>query len=132
MTFLADPLIKLLFGEIYFGAEKVLITHIWASVFVFLGVASHIWYIAENRLRTALLLTICGAAVNVILNFLLIPKLGVVGSAVSIVISQAVSCWFCEGIIKSTRRVFWMKLNAMNIFRWFYLFFLLFRSKKVN
>ena len=129
VTFLAEPIVDLLFGANYISAAKVLKTHIWASVFVFLGVASHIWYIAEDRLKTALLLTICGAAVNVILNFLLIPKIGVVGSAISLVISQIVSCWFCEGIIKSTRRVFWMKLNAMNIIRWPYLFFLLFRSK---
>jgi O-antigen/teichoic acid export membrane protein len=129
VTFLAEPIVDLLFGANYISAAKVLKTHIWASVFVFLGVASHIWYIAENRLKTALLLTICGAVVNVILNFLLIPKIGVFGSAISLVISQIVSCWFCEGIIKSTRRVFWMKLNAMNIIRWPYLFFLLFRSK---
>jgi O-antigen/teichoic acid export membrane protein len=129
VTFLAEPIVDLLFGANYISAAKVLKTHIWASVFVFLGVASHVWYIAENRLKTALLLTICGAVVNVILNFLLIPKIGVFGSAISLVISQIVSCWFCEGIIKSTRRVFWMKLNAMNIIRWPYLLFLLFRSK---
>lgn len=130
ITFLAEPIIDLLFGVTYLGAEKVLKTHIWASVFVFLGVASHIWYVAENRLNTALLLTISGAVANIILNFLLIPRLGAMGSAISLVISQVISCWFCEGMIESTRRVFWMKLNAMNIIRWPYFFFSLFRSKK--
>ena len=43
MTFLSDWLITLLYGEAYKDAGRVLIIHIWAGVFVSIGVASGSW-----------------------------------------------------------------------------------------
>jgi PST family polysaccharide transporter len=61
MTFIAAPLITLLYGNAYEEAGKVLAIHIWASVFVFLGVASSQWFIAENRQILSLQRTLAGA-----------------------------------------------------------------------
>ena len=46
MTFLSDWLIQLLFGNAYQEAGRI--GSVWASIFVFLGVASGKWYIVEN------------------------------------------------------------------------------------
>jgi O-antigen/teichoic acid export membrane protein len=47
-TFLSDWVIGLLYGDKFYGAGSVLMIHIWAGVFVFLGVASGKWFLSEN------------------------------------------------------------------------------------
>ena len=81
MTFLSESVIKILFGETYLDASSILSIHIWASVFVFLGVASSKWFIAENRQILSFQRTTIGALANVILNFLFIPQFQAVGAA---------------------------------------------------
>ena len=44
MTFLSDWVINLLYGSKYSEAGDVLMIHIWAGIFVFLGVASSKWF----------------------------------------------------------------------------------------
>ena len=117
MTFVATPLVKLLFGEAYVAAGTVLAIHIWASVFVFLGVASDKWFLVENRQLLGLQRTILGAIANVVLNFMLIPKYGVIGAAIATVISQALAAWVFDALQEVTRPMFYMKLAAMNPFR---------------
>ena len=60
--------------------------------------------------------------VNVILNFLLIPGFGLMGAAIATVISQATAAWFFDSVQLVTRRMFFMKLKAMNPLRINYIF----------
>jgi O-antigen/teichoic acid export membrane protein len=76
MTLLADWLIVLLFGQAYQEAGQVLMIHVWAAIFVFLGVASGKWFLAENLQKLTLVNTGFGATVNVLLNYKLIPVYG--------------------------------------------------------
>lgn len=117
MTFLSDWMMLTLFGDAYKQAGTVLAIHIWASVFVFLGVASGKWFLAENRQMLGLQRTALGALVNVVLNFALIPGFGVVGAAVATVISQAIAALFYDALQSETRRMFHMKLHSFNIMR---------------
>lgn len=117
MTFLATPIVGLLFGDAYLGAGAVLAIHIWASIFVFLGVASGQWFLAENRQILSLQRTVLGAVANVALNFWLIPLYGVVGAAIATVVSQATASWLFDSLQAVTRPMFFMKLTAMNPFR---------------
>ena len=114
MTFFSGKIISLLFGETYYAAGTVLSIHIWASVFVFLGVSSSNWFLAENRQWLNLQRTLLGAISSVLLNLVLIPKYGVNGSAISLVLSQAISSWLYDGLHRATRHMFMMKLSAMN------------------
>lgn len=114
MTFLAAPLIRLLFGADYAEAGIVLVIHIWATVFVSLGVASSTWFLAENRLMLSLQRTLLGAVANVALNLLLIPDYGVVGAAVALVISQALASLFFDVLHRETHKMFLMKLSSLN------------------
>jgi O-antigen/teichoic acid export membrane protein len=113
MTFLSTPIVILLFGNAYEASGAVLAIHIWAAVFVFLGVASSKWFLAENRQRLDLQRTLFGALVNVALNLLLIPMYGVVGAAVATVIGQASASFLFDAIQQVTRRMFYMKLAAL-------------------
>ena len=77
--------------------------HIWAGVFVFLGVASSQYLIAENYTTISFYRTLIGAIVNVILNIILIPKYGINGAASATLISYFVAT-FSMGFIAKTKK----------------------------
>ena len=91
ITFLANDIIKILFGAQYQSAAGVLRIHVWATVFVFLGVATGKYLVVENYTKISFLKSITGAIVNVILNIILIPKFKINGAAIATVISYFVS-----------------------------------------
>lgn len=114
MTFLSTPFLVVLFGSAYAESGPVLAIHIWASVFVFLGVASGQWFIAEKRQILIFQRTLLGAVINVALNFILIPKFGGVGAALATVLSQASVCLLYDLFQNETQPMFYMKLNSFN------------------
>lgn len=113
MTFLADFLVHLLYGESYGNAGAILAVHIWAAVFVFLGVASTPWTMNEKTMKVALYQTMLGASINILLNLYLIPRYGGVGAAVATALSQCLCVWVSNYFFKVNRPLFWMQTNAI-------------------
>ncbi len=113
MTFLSDWLVVLLYGEAFRAAGPVLMVHVWAGVFVALGVASSSWFVSENLQRLAFYRTFLGAAINVGLNLLMIPAFGMLGAAVATIISQSMAAFFFDLLTKRTRMAFFMKLRTL-------------------
>ena len=115
MVFIAIPLISTLLGEDYVEAGKILVWHIWASPFVFLGVASSQWLVAENFTKFAFVATLTGAITNIFLNLWLIPTNGAVGAAIATIIAHAVVshliCLFHPKMFKTG----WMLTKALFI-----------------
>ena len=89
----APWLVRLAYGAAFAPAAAVLVVHIWAAIFVFLGVARGQWLVNERLQRFYLAATVAGAGVNIVLNLLFIPRWGGVGSAWATVISQALAAW---------------------------------------
>ncbi len=83
----ASPYIYKLFKPEYAEAAPILSMHVWGSVFVFLGVASGQFLIAEGFNRLTFIRTGLGAVINIILNFILIPDMGMMGTAIATVIA---------------------------------------------
>lgn len=115
MTFLSTLLVTALFGQEFSSAGPVLAIHIWASVFVFLGVASSRWFVAESRQMLSFQRTALGAAANIILNLLLIPTQGPAGAAIATVASYAVAALFADLLQQETRSMFQMKIRALSL-----------------
>jgi len=90
IAFLANDIIKILFGAQYQDAAGVLQIYIWATVFVFLGVASSQYLLVENYTKISFFRTLIGAIINIILNINFIPKYGINGAAIATVLSQFV------------------------------------------
>ena len=103
MTFCSEWIINLLFGAEYIVAADVLKIHIWAGIFVFLGVASSKWLIAENLQIYSMFNTAIGALINICLNYFLIKEYGIVGAAWSTLISYMFSGYICFLFFKKTR-----------------------------
>jgi O-antigen/teichoic acid export membrane protein len=113
VTFLSDWMVTFLFGSAYRAAGPVLAIHIWAGVFVFLGVAGSKWYIVENLQKISLLNTSLGAAANIVLNYIFIPRWGVAGAAWATVVSYAIVAYLCDSFNAKTRVVFFMKSKSL-------------------
>jgi polysaccharide transporter, PST family len=113
MSFLAGWLITQLYGAAYTEASPILMIHIWTSIFVFLGVIRGIWLIAENLTVVYLQTTVLGALVNIGLNFILIPRYGGLGAAISTLISQAMASFIANLFFSKTRRIFWCQLRSI-------------------
>ena len=102
-TFLAPWVIRVLYGQAFLPAAGVLSIHIWAGVFVFLGVASGKWLLIENYTKISFYRTFIGTIVNVVLNIILIPKHGINSAAFATLISYFVAT-FSIGLIAKTKR----------------------------
>ncbi len=87
VTLLAKPLILRLFGEQYISAIPVLAIYVWSTVGVFLGVVVGKYLLAENYIKTYFSITLFGAILNIALNIILIPRMGISGAAIATVVS---------------------------------------------
>jgi PST family polysaccharide transporter len=112
MTFLSKNIILLMFGNDFIEAGSILSVHIWASLFVFMGVATSPWFIAERLNNVSLGKTLFGAILNVILNFLLIPQYSGLGAAIATILSQAVAGFLSNAVDKRTRKLFKVQLKS--------------------
>ncbi|MBL7473729.1 flippase [Robertkochia sediminum] len=105
--------IVFLYGEAFLPSAAVLDIHIWSGLFVFLGVANGKWLINENLQRYHLVFVSLGMLVNVGLNLVLIPTMGILGAAWATLISQAVSAVLASSIFPQTRPSFFRMLKAI-------------------
>lgn len=112
ITFLAPFLVRMLFGSAYTGTGTILAIHIWASPFVFLGVARSAYLVSEGLLKFSACASIAGAIVNVALNCLLIPRFEGIGAAIATVVSQAVYAYLSSFFHPRLREAAHMQTRA--------------------
>lgn len=108
----SHAIIRILYSTGYSGAAPVLAVHVWASVFVFLGVAQSPWDLSKNLLTLSLYRTIAGAIINIAINFFLIPRFGAMGAAIATVAAYAVSAVFANALSAKTRPIFFMQMRS--------------------
>lgn len=107
VAFMAESIVVTLYGIHYQDAGLVLAIHIWAGIFVALGVVNGSWFLAEGLQKLATLNTLIGAAVNVILNYILIPIYGIAGVAFATFASYGIAAYFSLFLYKKTRGQFY-------------------------
>ncbi|MED4060196.1 flippase [Priestia megaterium] len=103
VMFLSEIIVNLLFGEGYNKSASVLSISIWASVFVFQGVARGNWIRTENLQHYTYWYTLSGCAVNIVLNLFFIKYYGIAGAAFATLISQCTVAIIAPAIFKKTR-----------------------------
>jgi len=112
MSMLAGPLISLVLGPDFISAAPVLQVHIWALLFVALGIASGQYLLLEGQNSISLQRTAMGAVVNVGLNLLWIPRYGVLGAAWASLIAYGVATFFLFQNVVS-RKCLYLMLRSL-------------------
>jgi len=113
----SHAIVRILYTNSYNGAGAVLAVHVWASVFVFLGVAQSPWDLSKNLLTLSLYRTIAGAIINVAMNLYLIPRYSAMGAAIATVVSYAISAVFANAFSSRTRPIFYMQMRSFIPYR---------------
>lgn len=89
----ASLIVTLLFGKAYEGSAAVLSIHVFTLIPVSIGVVQSLWLVNEDKGRIAIYQALAGAASSLLMNYLLIPKFGIVGGAMAILLSQFIQAF---------------------------------------
>ena len=116
-TFLSTLVVEFLYGKEYLGSSSVLIIHIWTAVFVFLGVASSKYLLAENFIKKTFYRTFIGALLNIIMNYYLIRIIGIEGAAISTLVSHFFAAYLYDFFDKDLRNMFIFKTKSLLFYR---------------
>ena len=113
IALISNKLILLTFGPAYMDSAGILSVHIWAGLFIFMRSAFNRWILMEDVLILSIITQGLGGVVNVLLNLLLIPKLGGYGAALATLLSYATASYFALFFHRKSRPVFWMMTNSV-------------------
>jgi O-antigen/teichoic acid export membrane protein len=105
MSFVAGPLIPILYTDAYAGSSAILIIHVWAGIFMFMRALFSKWVLIEDALFFSLITHGFGAVANVSLNYILIPHFGGKGAAIATLLSYSVSSYFSLFLYSKTRPI---------------------------
>jgi O-antigen/teichoic acid export membrane protein len=114
LTMTAPWIVRLLYGAAYQPAAGILVVHAWTAVFVYLAIMQSGYDITEGLTWLAAWRMGVGAALNIALNLILIPRWGAIGSAVATLISQFGSAFLFNAAHTRTRPIFFMQLRAFS------------------
>jgi PST family polysaccharide transporter len=106
-------IVQHLYSNAYASAGPVLAVHIWAAIFVFMGVAQSPWDISENLLKLSLYRTVAGGIANIVLNLVLIPRYSAYGAAIATVVSYGISAFIANAFDARTRPIFFLQLKSI-------------------
>lgn len=88
MTVLAMPVIYILYGADYLPSVSTLQIVVWYTTFSYVGAVRNIWILANNKQHYLWKINLSGAAMNIVINAILIPMIGINGAAIASVFSQ--------------------------------------------
>ncbi|MGY0156511.1 flippase [Edwardsiella tarda] len=110
----SKPVVNILLGNGYSTGYMPLVIHGFANLFVCLGVAQGVWILNEKKAKITLYRTIIGAITCILLNIILIPRMGISGAALTYLISQAIATTFTN--IFFAKEIFLMQIKSISFF----------------
>jgi len=113
VTVFSGPIILLFYGEKYLAAVPSLSLIVWYSAFSYFGAINNMYMVSEYKSRWVQLTTLSGAVANVILNFLLIPYLGIVGAALASLLTQFIANFAMLWLVTDLRPGFFNMLRGI-------------------
>jgi O-antigen/teichoic acid export membrane protein len=112
-SFASGWITRLLYGAQYAGVSTILTVHIWAALFVFMGIARGQYLLSEGHFVFTMIATAFGAICNIVLNLIWIPRYGALGSAFATVIAYGCSDLLSSFCYHPTRMAGVMQLKAI-------------------
>jgi O-antigen/teichoic acid export membrane protein len=113
LAFFSREIVEVLFSSAYADATPLLTILAWTGVFTSLGAARNLFIVSRNWTRVNLVSIALGCAMNVLLNFVLIPEYGAMGAGVATLVSY----WFAVHgtcvFFKPLHQTGWMMTRAM-------------------
>ena len=111
-TFFADKIILVFFGSKFIQAKPALQIILWVVAVNFMGISLPHVLMTHNK-KLYLLVNMYAGVINVILNFILIPYLGIKGAAYSYLFSTLFWIFSCYYSICISNQLFPMSLSKI-------------------
>jgi O-antigen/teichoic acid export membrane protein len=116
LSLFAEKLIGGLYGPSFLASAFALKISIWTAIFVFWGVAAGNMLVIENLNKHNLYKSVQGLVLNVVLNLVLIPRMGINGAAIATLISQIYASYLYYLFPKQTRHIFLLQSKSILFF----------------
>lgn len=110
----ADVIVAVVYGSAYAEAADVLRVGVFAGVFALLGSVRGTWLVCEELQRFSVVFNGGGAAINILLNLLLIPLYGAYGAAMATLAAQALAVMVLPLVFSDTRIATRMMLRGFS------------------
>lgn len=104
-TLLAAPIILFFYGNNFLPSVPGLQVLIWSEIFLFMGIVYSNLLVSTGAQKIIFVLTGVSAAVNILLNLLLIPMYGIIGAGIATVVAYALDS-IIGLVLSSTRKYF--------------------------
>lgn len=111
VTFFSEFIVKLLYGESFVGASQILSIHIWSGVPYVAAFAYGQVFYAESLTKLTSYTAFYTVAVNLTLNYFLIPRFGAVGAAYTSMISAISAFVLSMVLLNKHSKIFSTKLD---------------------
>ncbi len=103
VTILAPFIVYVMYGDEYMGAVDTLRIAVWLELFSMIGTARGIWILCENKNKYVKYYLFIGVIVNLVLNSLFIPWIGIIGAAIATLVTQITTSIIAPMCFKETR-----------------------------
>lgn len=114
ITVFAEYIVNIVYGPEYSASILPLRIYCWQIGFSYIGTVRNIWILAEGKQQYMWIINLCGAIVSILFNLTLIPRFGVMGAAVSAVVTQLFTNVILGFIIKPIRQNNMLLLKGVN------------------
>lgn len=106
-------IVLLLYGNEYLEARSALVIVVWYSGISSIGSLTQVYLATENKNRYVNYFAVAGLITDVILNFLLIPRFGIMGAAATTLVTYIVIHIIMPFAIRDTREAGILILQGM-------------------
>lgn len=103
LTAFAAPVIRILYGDSYLPSVPALRILVWSSLFSHLTKIRDMWLLGEDQSRFVTFLSAIGTLMNVVLNAIMIPRLGMSGAAIATLLTQGILTLVVPACFSQTR-----------------------------
>jgi len=110
---MAKPIINILYGPEYHDSIEIMKILAWKGLFCGLGYTASVMIVTEGRQKYIYLRNIIGGILNLTLNLLLIPLIGLKGVAIATIISFGVATYIANVFIPIYRKDFYLQTNFL-------------------
>ena len=98
-------IIKILYGYEYIEALGIIRIYSWGGIFVCMGVARSIYLTVKEYTVYACAFSVVAACTNCIMNYLLIPKMGILGATIATLVAYAIQAYAMNFFSKKLSKI---------------------------
>lgn len=115
VVFLIAPMLfDRLFTKAYANSLYVFKIQAVGTLFMYNAILRSSYYTLNKNTKVMMISQIIAVIINVILNYTLIPLMGIQGAAIATVITQFCSLFFLNIFFKEGKKVFWLQCKGFN------------------